>query len=299
LPETTFQNTGTFFPSDDELDGLILGPDSVAWRATSDLRLNVAMLYPLVLQVAHPTVDAGVTDHSEFGHRPWDRLMRTMDYVSLLVYGGRDAAVAGRRLRELHKRFRGIRADGTRYSALEPEAYAWVHATLLDTYVRGHAHFGTPMNREDTARFYREYRGLGRLIGVREGDLPDTWPQFCAYFRRTARTKLTRTASLERVIEMIGHVDAPPAPISGRLWPALKLPIRRAAWLAGIGLLEPRVRRRLGVRWTAIDEAQLRVLGVVSRGLGPVMPAGLKITGPEHLRWRSAEIAAGPLGRAA
>ena len=271
----------------------------MAWHATSDLRLNVAMLYPLVLQVAHPTVDAGVTDHSDFEHRPWDRLMRTMDYVSLLVYGGREAAVAGRRLRELHRRFRGARADGTRYSALEPEAYAWVHATLLDTYVRGHAHFGAPMSDADTARFYSEYRGLGRLIGVRERDLPDTWPKFCAYFRRTARTKLTRTASLERVIDTINYVDAPPAPITGLLWPAIKLPIRRAMWLAGTGLLEPRVRRGLGLRWSAIDEAQLRVLGVVSRGLGPVMPTGLKIMGPEHLRLRSAQIEAGPLGRAA
>jgi uncharacterized protein (DUF2236 family) len=299
IAETTFRGTAKVFPSDDELDGLILGPDSVAWRATSDLRLNVALLYPLVLQVAHPTVDAGVTDHSDFEDRPWDRLMRTMDYVSLLVYGGREAAAAGRRLRALHKRFRGVRTDGTRYSALEPEAYAWVHATLLDTYVRGHAQFGTRMSNEDTARFYREYRGLGRLIGVRERDLPHTWPQFCAYFRRTARTKLTRTASLARVIEMIDHVDAPPAPISGRLWPAIKLPIRRSMWLAGIGLLEPRVRRRLGLRWTPIDEAQVRVLGVLLRGLGPVMPASLKITGPEHLRWRAAEIETGPLGHAA
>ena len=287
------------FPAEQEIEGLILGPDSVAWRVTSDVRLNLGVLYPLVLQVAHPTVDAGVAEHSDFEHRPWDRLMRTMDYVSLLVYGGRDAAAAGRRLRELHRRFRGTSADGTRYSALEPEAYAWVHATLLDTYVRSNAHFGAPMSPSDTARFYTEYRGLGRLIGVRERDLPDTWPQFCAYFRRTARTKLTRTESLERVIETIDHVDAPPVPISGLLWPAIKLPIRRAMWLAGIGLLEPRVRRRLGLRWTPIDEAQLRALGVVLHGLGPVMPAGLKVMGPAHLRWRTAEIESGPLGHAA
>jgi hypothetical protein len=40
------------FPSQEELDGLVLGPDSVAWRVTSGLRLNLAMLYPLLLQVA-------------------------------------------------------------------------------------------------------------------------------------------------------------------------------------------------------------------------------------------------------
>lgn len=287
------------FPSDDELDGLLLGPDSIAWRATSDIRLNVALLYPLLLQVAHPTVDAGVSDHSDFDRRPWDRLLRTMDYVSLLVYGGRDAAAAGRRLRELHKRFRGTRADGTRYSALEPGAYAWVHATLLDTYVRGHAHLGRPMTPRETDRFYDEYRGLGRLIGVRERDLPPTWPEFCAYFRRTARTKLERTGSVERVLHTAGHAGAPPAPISGRLWPLLRFPARRAMWLGGIGLIEPAVRRRLSIDWTAVDETQFRALGIMLRGLTPLMPEQLKVTGPGHLQWRRDVIAAGPLGSAA
>ena len=70
------------------------------------------MLYPLLLQVAHPTVGAGVRDYSDFERRPWNRLLRTIDYVTLLVYGGGDAAPAGRRLRELHKRFKGTREDG-------------------------------------------------------------------------------------------------------------------------------------------------------------------------------------------
>jgi uncharacterized protein (DUF2236 family) len=290
---------GRLFPSDAELDGLLLGPGSVAWRATSDLRLNVALLYPLLLQVAHPTVDAGVTDYSDFERRPWDRLLRTVDYVSLLVYGGREAVAAGRRLRELHKRFRGIRPDGTSYSALEPDAYAWVHATLLDTYVRAHARFGTPMTPEETRRFYAEYRGLGRLIGVRERDLPPTWPEFCAYFRRTARTKLERTTSVERVLNVLDHATAPPAPISGRLWPLLRMPARRAMWLGGVGLIEPPVRRRLNLGWSPVDEAQFRALGLILRGVGPVMPEHLRVTGPGHLRWRHDVIAAGPLGSAA
>lgn len=287
------------FPSDEELDGLILGPDSVAWRVTSDLRLNVAMLYPLLLQVAHPTVDAGVTDHSDFEHRPWDRLLRTMDYVSLLVYGGRDAAAAGRRLRQLHKRFKGTKPDGTRYSALEPDAYAWVHATLIATYVHANAHFGTPMTIEQTHGFYTEYRGLGRLIGVRERDLPPTWPQFLTYFRRTARTKLEPTRSVQRVLDTINHVAPPPTPITGRLWPVIRLPARRILWLGGIGLLEPAVRRHLNISWNALDEAQFRVLSTMTTHLGPLMPASLKITGPGHLRWRQAEIESGPLGWAA
>ncbi|MDQ6841218.1 MAG: oxygenase MpaB family protein, partial [Actinomycetota bacterium] len=94
------------FPTESELDQLILGPDSVAWRIASDVRLNMVMLYPLLLQVAHPTVSAGVVD---FEQRPWERLVRTLDYVNVLIYGGREAAAAGRRLRTLHRRFKGVR----------------------------------------------------------------------------------------------------------------------------------------------------------------------------------------------
>ncbi|HET6869531.1 MAG TPA: oxygenase MpaB family protein [Solirubrobacteraceae bacterium] len=287
------------FPSQDELDGLILGPDSVAWRVTSDLRLNLAMLYPLLLQVAHPTVDAGVTDHSDFEHRPWDRLLRTMDYVSVLVYGGREAIAAGRRLRNLHRRFKGTTPEGTRYSALEPTAYAWVHATLIATYIHGTARFGTPLTTEDTERFYAEYRGLGRLIGVRERDLPPTWPQFETYFRLTARTKLEPTPSMQRVLKTINHVAPPPTPISGPLWPILRVPASHLTTLGGIGLIDPIVRRHLGLGWNALDEAQFRALSGFTKRLGPLMPASLKVTGPGHLRWRSAEIAGGPLGTAA
>src|SRR6516225_6008584 len=132
--------SAALFPSEQEVEGVLVGPESVTWRIASDARLYFVPLYPLLLQVAHPTVSAGVRDFSDFEQRPWDRLLRTVDYVTMLVYGGQDAVAAGRRLRALHKGFQGLREDGRRYYALEPEAYAWVHATLLDSYVAGHAH---------------------------------------------------------------------------------------------------------------------------------------------------------------
>jgi uncharacterized protein (DUF2236 family) len=287
---------GALFPSDTEIDGLMLGPESVAWRSTSDVRLNLAVLYPLLFQVAHPTIDAAVSHCSDFDERPWDRFLATADYLNLLVYGGRSAAAAGRRLRAVHKRFRGRRADGTPYSALEPAAYAWVHATLLDTFVRATACFTTALAPAETERFYREYRGLGRLIGVRERDLPPTGGGFRAYFRRTARYQLSRTASVERVLNAIREVASAPAPIPNPMWRAIKLPAQRAVWVGGIGLMDPEIRRRLEIRWTGIDEAEFVVLSALSRGLTPVMPESLKIIGPGHLRVRTHAIARGPLG---
>jgi uncharacterized protein (DUF2236 family) len=286
------------FPTEAEVQGLVVGPESVTWRCTSDPRLWTVMLYPLVLQVAHPTVGAGVRDYSEFERRPWERLQRTTDYVSLLVYGGHDAVAAGRRLRDLHKRFRGVRDDGERYSALEPEAYAWVHATLIDTYVRGHAHFGTPLRRDEIERFYAEYRGLGRLIGVRERDLPPTWPGFRSYFDQMTSERLTRTESVDRVLRAIRHAPTPPVALPAPLWRTLSLPAGQALWVGGLGLLPAELRSRLGVRWSGFDEARFRALGSVSRALTPLMPERLRVTGPAQLRWRREAIARGPLGEA-
>jgi uncharacterized protein (DUF2236 family) len=258
----------------------------------------VVMVHALLLQVAHPTVGAGVRDYSDFEQRPWNRLLRTIDYVTLLVYGGAQAAPAGRRLRDLHKRFRGIREDGERYHALEPGAYAWVHATLIETYVAGHAHFGTPLTPEETERFYAEYRRLGRLIGVRECDLPESWAGFQAYFKRTADEELVRTEAVERVLRAIQQVPPPPVRLPDLLWRTIRVPAADALRLGALGMMSPALRSRLGIGWTRSDQARFRALGAVSRALTPVLPRALKITGPAQLRWRQAAIERGPLGPA-
>jgi uncharacterized protein (DUF2236 family) len=286
----------TLFPPETELGQILLGPDSVTWRSTSDARLYAVMLYPLLLQVAHPTVGAGVRDYSDFDQRPWNRLLRTIDYVTLLVYGGPEAAPAGRRLREMHQRFRGVREDGRRYHALEPDAYAWVHATLIDTYVRGHEHFGRAMSPAEVERFYGEYRQLGRLIGVRERDLPPTWRGFREYFDRMVAEELVRTASVTRVLGTVRHAPAPPVPVPDPLWRAIRMPAGQLLWLGGVGLLSPPLRHRLGVSWSRSEEARFRALGRISRGLTPVMPERLRVMGPAQLRWRRRAIARGPLG---
>jgi uncharacterized protein (DUF2236 family) len=283
------------FPTAAEAERLLVGPESVAWRFGSDARLHLISLYPLLLQVAHPTVGAGVRDYSDFDQRPWDRLMRTLDYVNLLIYGGHDAVAAGRRLRALHKQFQGVREDGKRYYALEPEAYAWVHATLIDAYVSGHAHFGRPMRPDQIRRFYREYRGLGRLIGVREDALPAHWAGFRAYFESHC-SELVRTESVDRVLRSMRRATRPPLPVPDAIWRAMRVPAARLLYLGGLGLVTPALRRRLGVQWGRTDELAFQTLGRLSRGIGPAMPASMRIMGPGQLQWRARAIAQGPLG---
>jgi uncharacterized protein (DUF2236 family) len=286
----------SLFPTEAESEQLIVGPESVAWQIGSDVRLYFVMLYPLLLQVAHPTVAAGVQDYSDFEERPWERLLRTLDYVCLLVYGGREAIAAGRRLRALHGAFRGVKPDGTPYHALEPDAYAWVHATLLQAFLAGHAHFGLRLSEGQVNQFYGEYRALGRLIGVRAGDLPPDYPSFCAYFERTGRTVLQRTDAIDRVLKAVADAAPPPVPIPRALWRTIRVPPRRALWLGGVGLLGPELRARFEIPWNRRAAAEFRTLGAAARAATPVMPRPLRVTGPAQLRWRQRAIARGPLG---
>jgi uncharacterized protein (DUF2236 family) len=286
----------SLFPAEEEIDGLLTGPESISWQYGSDPRLYLVMLYPLLLQVAHPVVAAGVRDFSDFEARPWDRLLGTLDYVTMLIYGGRDAVGMGRRLRAMHKRFRGTREDGRPYYALEPEAYAWVHATLILSYVDGHAQFARPMNPDQRQRFLGEYLGLGRLIGVREGDLPDDWAAFRRYTDAMIDEQLGPTQSVTTVLRAVRDPKAPPLPIPRSVWRGIRVPARRALWLGSVGLLPDRLRDRLGIPWSSSDARQFRRLGAATRACTPLMPPALRTVGPAQLRMRRRAMQHGPLG---
>src|ERR1700730_5561406 len=89
------------------------GPGTITWQRAGDARLLVAAGYALLLQVSHPTVGAGVSEHSQFRRDPWGRLLRTLDYSCTMVYGGEQAAgEMGGRLRSFHRQIRGTQPEG-------------------------------------------------------------------------------------------------------------------------------------------------------------------------------------------
>ena len=283
--------------SDEELAGFILGPASIAWRCSSDPRLYLGAGYALLMQVAYPTVGSGVRDFSKFEQEPWDRLLRTIDYVNLSVYGGDEALAVGRRLRALHKPIKGMNADGSRYNALEPGAYAWVHGTLAESIVSGQAMLGTPLTADETERFYKEWLGIGRFVGVREGDLPPDWAGFQQYFERTIAERLVRNETVDRVLRSIEKMPKPELPfLPNAVWRLITLLPARALWLGAVGPLRPELRKRFGITWTSVNDAEFRAYGTMMRALTRLLPKRARITGPDYLRWRKREIARGALG---
>jgi uncharacterized protein (DUF2236 family) len=282
-------------PSLEEARDLVPKRGSVLWRYAGDARLLGVAGYPILLQVAHPTVGAGVAEHSGFKTDPWGRLFRTLDYSYALTYGGPLMAwEVGRRVRAFHKDIRGVRPDGEPYYALEPTAYAWVHATLADAIVRGHEVFGRPMDRSEIDEFWVEWRRQGRLVGVREGDLPDAWPEFETYFDRMVERELGDNEAVQDVLAALTAPARPPLPLLGeRTWRIARLPAVRSTALATIGFLPPLLRERFGVQWTPREERRFRLLAAASRAATPLMAGRLRNVGPTYLRRRRAALERG------
>jgi uncharacterized protein (DUF2236 family) len=265
-------------------------PGSVLWNYSGDARLLATGAYAILLQVAHPTVGAGVSEHSDFRADPWGRLLRTLDYSYTMTYGGAaQAEEMGRRIRGMHTQIKGVRPDGERYHALEPEAYAWVHATLADSIVRGHRLLGRPMSPSQIEEFYAEWRLSGQLIGVRERDLPEGWGAFRDYFDQMVAERLERTAAVDEVLESLANPNRPSLRfLSEAAWRVIRVPATHQIALVTAGLLPRALRDRFGLRWTGAKQRELRILGAASRAATPLLPRRLRNVGPSYLRWRAA-----------
>lgn len=283
----------TVLPDAGEAPSLTPKPGSVTWRYAGDARLIATGAYAILLQVAHPVIGAGVSEHSNFRADPWGRLLRTLDYSYAMTYGGPELAMeTGERIRRMHQTIKGMRPDGERYHALEPEAYAWVHATLAHSIVRGHRFLGRPMGRDDIEVFYAEWRRSGRLIGVRERDLPENWTAFRDYFDRMVAERLERTPAVDEVLETLASPVRPPLRfLPEAAWRVARIPASHQITLITGGLLGPQLRRRFGIRWSRAREHELQLLGAASRAVTPLLPATARNVGPRYLHWRSAQRA--------
>lgn len=249
---------------------------TAAWRYFGDFRAGLLAGQVLVLQVAHPVVAAGVRDHSDYVEDPWTRLMRTAASLSIYVYGGPEGArYEADRLRALHRSFTGVDADGRRYSALNPHAYAWVHATLVMVPVDTQRFYGKPMTPSELDEYYAQMCDVGRLLGLREQDLPPTWPDFERYYAETL-DGFGPNETISTLFETIRTVKKPWRWLPDARW----IRLRRWQYLAQMfvirGTLPPALRDRLGLQWTDRDQRRFDRFRTVVRLAGGLVPVTLR-----------------------
>ena len=159
-----------------------LGPGAIAWYVASDSRALLMAIRTLVLQVAHPMVGAAVGQQSVYKSDPYGRLWRTVMSVIRQVFGGYATAEEGQRLLELHKSISGVDDQGRRYSAINPNAYVWVHATMFDAWRLFLRDYGPGLDAPQEEQLFDEWRRVGLLIGCQDRLLPASAADFDSYF---------------------------------------------------------------------------------------------------------------------
>jgi uncharacterized protein (DUF2236 family) len=243
-----------------------LGPQSLLWRYAGDRRLAFTGLSAGILQLLHPGIGAGVSEHSNFFTDPWDRILRSIPQILGVVYS-RDAETLAHRVRDRHRAIKGVDHRGRPYHALEPSTFWFAHATfqhavkqIIDRFDHHHLR---PAEREslylDGVEWYRRY-------GVSMRPVPADYAAFRVEWQRQCREVLEMTPAAERVIDITLHArtrDLPFLPAWTRpLHPVVVTPILR---LTAIGGLPDAVRKRLGIPWRLEEEAEYRALQLTVR----------------------------------
>jgi uncharacterized protein (DUF2236 family) len=241
----------------------------------------------VLLQVAHPTVGWGVHEYSSFTKDPWGRLLRTLDYVHGTISGGPEmAGEIGARVRAMHRTIKGERAGGVRYSAMEPAAFAWVHATLALAVLEAHRRFARPFTPAQAQALWTQWRDVGRLVGVRYRDLPESIDGFHAYVDEVFSTTLTWTPAIPEVMGTPRITGSPHRLIPAPLWKRLAVVGAEEFRIMTTGMLTPELRVRLRLPYSRTDAAIFRAHELVGRATGPLIRGPLANIGPYYVRAR-------------
>lgn len=225
----------------------------------------------LLLQLAHPSVAQGVAEHSDFEHRPLDRLLGTLYATNAVVFGSRrDADRIGRLVGGMHRQVRG---EG--YDARDPALVAWVNATLVATAVQLHQRVVGPLERDELDELAADAAVVAEVFGCPRDRAPRSWSAFEDYWRDCV-DRLDVTDTARRVAGSL---------FSGRGMPArpVWLPSLAAARAVAAATLPPSVRDGYGLAWGRRERALATGVLTTSAAVLPRVPAPVRRALPELL----------------
>jgi uncharacterized protein (DUF2236 family) len=233
----------------------LFSPTSVAWKVHGDVAtMMVGGITSLLLQMLHPSVLAGVWDHSNFRVDMHGRLRRTARFIATTTYADRvEAEAMIRRVRSIHDGVSGELPDGTAYEANDPELLAWVHVTETRSFLDAWIRYGDPwMSRADQDQYFLEMALIGEALGAEP--LPRSRSEADRLIA-AMRPRLKADPRTAEIANLILHV-----PASNRL---SGLP-GKLAKQAGIDLLPPWARALHGIPFSRFEIPLVRTgtLGV-------------------------------------
>jgi uncharacterized protein (DUF2236 family) len=244
----------------------LFGPDSLAWRVNGEIALLLGGGRALLMQLADPSVAAGVADHSGFPDDAFTRLWRTLDTMVEITFGDAEhSRRAAERVNAVHRGVNGVTPVGSPYRALDPHLLLWVHATLVDSALAVHDRFVGGLSSSERDRYYRDMKRHAAVLDVPRQILPGSLGDFDRYVRKQAG----RLQVSDQARALAADVLSPPVPF----------PLRPASVLfrqITIGLLPARLRDAYGLRWDPVRGWLLAAAARTARTLTPVVPALLR-----------------------
>lgn len=218
----------------------LIGPGSVSWEINSDLAaISIGGLGAIVLEILHPSVIAGVQDHSSYREDPLRRSRTTFGYVVTTTFGNTQAATRLiNAVHNVHSRIEGVRPDGVAYQALEPELIGWVHTCIPWAVMTAFELVNRPLSPSERDRYLTEQAVIGRMAGADE--VPETAAALEEYVE-AMRPRLSVNAQTMEFFDFL-LADPPGTPPSGPLTQRL----RRLQAEMGMGLMPEWAGRMAG-----------------------------------------------------
>jgi uncharacterized protein (DUF2236 family) len=224
-----------------------------------------------VLQVMHPAIAAGLSDHSDVFENPLQRLMRSAGPILGVVYD-EDGEATARWVRDQHQQIRGRDAKGRSYHALAPETYYWAHATFFEAQIATQELFGTPFTAAEKEQLYAESITWYARYGMTMRPVPRNYQEFERYWEAMFREVLRPTSLALAAVRTTRDLPAPHPAIDGFAWDVVRpLICRGGPWLAR-GTLPLQAREILEIPWSRQDERALEGLRTLIRFVWPAVP---------------------------
>jgi uncharacterized protein (DUF2236 family) len=265
-------------PSDDAEAVELVSLDSLTAEHTGRWTFLIVEGAAFMMQAMHPVIAEVTGKYSaSFQGDAGGRAIRSIDSVLRWTYGGTSAVAEGNRVRAMHKPMTmKSEATGKQISALNPEAYQWVIVTgYLVNAQGGRLLIGREFTDAEKAELLRDNRKLARLLHVPMRGYPETHEQMTEYFESMVDTLQATPQAMSLMDDLItGHLELGPS-VPKTLYPLLGLLLRPALrfnYLSIVGLLDPRLRAKLGVTWSAAEERQLQRIYTFVRIAYRVLP---------------------------
>jgi uncharacterized protein (DUF2236 family) len=252
------------------------GPDSVTWKLGGEAAVLLGGGRAVLMQIAHPLVAMGVSEHSSYMSDPYRRTMHTFMLGQLLTFGSTETARgAARTINRLHTHVHGTLntsagdfTRGTAYKARDPELLLWVHATLVDTVLLMYRTLFGPVSLEAQDRYYQESKSSGKLLGLTMSDMPETVVDLQRYVDEMVHSN--RLAATPQGRELARQVLFPPAPTIFR-------PLMHLNAQLTCGLLPQPVREIYGMEWSRRQQRLFDWSMSSLRRIIPRLPMALRV----------------------